>query len=70
MPQQLRIDDECTIYHVMAQGNARQKNVRDDTDRRRLIDGLERPVACHNWERHHCVAIHSRAIRATVNRCW
>ena len=28
------------VYHVMARGNAWQKIVRDDADRRRLIDGL------------------------------
>jgi hypothetical protein len=28
----------------MAQGNARQKVVRDDADRQRLIDGLEHSV--------------------------
>jgi putative transposase len=33
----------------MARGNARQKIVRDDADRRRLIDGLERSVVPHGW---------------------
>ena len=31
-------------------GNARQKIVRDDADRRRLIDGLEHTVIRHGWE--------------------
>jgi hypothetical protein len=34
----------------MARGNARQKIVRDDADRRLLIDGLEQTVARHDWE--------------------
>jgi REP element-mobilizing transposase RayT len=34
----------------MARGNARQKIVRDDADRRRLIDGLEQTVVRHDWE--------------------
>ena len=37
MPRRLRIEFEGAIYHVMARGNARQKIVRDDADRRRLI---------------------------------
>jgi REP element-mobilizing transposase RayT len=38
------------IYHEMARGNARQKIVRDDADRRRLIDGLEQSVVRHGWD--------------------
>ena len=37
MPRRLRIEFEGAIYHVMARGNARQKIVRDDADRRRLV---------------------------------
>ncbi len=50
MPRRLRIEFEGAIYHVMARGNARQKIVRDDADRRRLIDGLEQSVVRHGWE--------------------
>jgi putative transposase len=50
MPRRLRIEFEGAIYHVMARGNARQKIVRDDADRRRLVDGLERTVIRHGWE--------------------
>jgi putative transposase len=50
MPRRLRIEFEGAIYHVMARGNARQKIVRDDADRRRLIDGLEQTVVRHGWE--------------------
>jgi hypothetical protein len=35
----------------MARGNARQKIVRDDADRRRLIDRLEQAVIRHARER-------------------
>jgi REP element-mobilizing transposase RayT len=34
----------------MARGNARQKIVRDDADRHRLIDGLEQAVIRYAWE--------------------
>ncbi len=50
MPRRLRIEFEGAIYHVMARGNARQKIVRDDADRRRLISGLEQAVVRHGWE--------------------
>ena len=50
MPRRLRIEFEGAIYHVMARGYARQKIVRDDADRRRLIDGLEHTVVRHGWE--------------------
>ncbi len=50
MPRRLRIEFEGAIYHVMARGNARQKIVRDDADRRRLIDSLQRAVVRHGWE--------------------
>jgi putative transposase len=50
MPRRLRIEFESASYHVMAQGNARQKVVRDDADPRRLIDGLEHTVVRHGRE--------------------
>ena len=50
MPRRLRIEFEGAIYHVMARGNARQKIVRDDADRRRLVDGLEQSVVRHGWD--------------------
>jgi len=50
MPRRLRIEFEGAIYHVMSRGNARQKIVRDDADRRRLIDGLEQSVVRHGWD--------------------
>ena len=50
MPRRLRIEFEGAIYHVMARGNARQKIVRDDSDRRRLVEGLEHTVVRSGWE--------------------
>jgi putative transposase len=50
MPRRLRIEFEGAIYHVMARGNARQKIVRDDADRQRLIEGLEQAVIRYGWE--------------------
>jgi len=50
MPRRLRIEFEGAIHHVMARGSARQKSVRDDADRRRLIAGLETAVVCYGWE--------------------
>jgi putative transposase len=50
MPRRLRIEFEGAIYHIMARGNARQKIVRDDADRRRLVDGLEQTVMRCGWE--------------------
>jgi putative transposase len=45
MPRRLRVEFEGAIYHVMARGNARQKIVREDADRGRLIEGLEQTVS-------------------------
>jgi putative transposase len=50
MPRRHWIELEGAIYHVTARGNARQKIVRDDADRRRLIDALEQTVVRHDWE--------------------
>jgi putative transposase len=50
MPRRLRVEFEGAIYHVMARGNARQKIVRDDADRGRLIEGLEQTVSRCGWE--------------------
>jgi REP element-mobilizing transposase RayT len=50
MPRRRRIEFEGAIYHVTARGNARQRIVRDDADRRRLIGGLEHAVVRYGWE--------------------
>ena len=50
MPRRPRIEFEGAIYHVMARGNARQRIVRDDHDRERLVDDLRRTVLRCGWE--------------------
>ena len=50
MPRRPRIEFECAIYHVMARGNARQRIVRDDHDRERLLDDLRRTMLRYGWE--------------------
>ena len=50
MARRLRIEYEGAIYHIMARGNARQKIVRDDVDRTRLVGGLEHTVSRCGWE--------------------
>jgi REP element-mobilizing transposase RayT len=50
MSRRLRIEFEGAIYHVMVRGNARQKIVRDDADRQRLVEGLEHAVLRCGWE--------------------
>jgi hypothetical protein len=50
MPRRLRIEFEHAVYQVMARGNARQKIVRDDSDRRRLTDGSEQGVVRYGWQ--------------------
>ena len=50
MPCRLRIEYPGAIYHVMARGNGRQDIVRDDRDRQRWLDTLERTVNVLRWE--------------------
>ena len=50
MPRRPRIEFEGAIYHVMARGNARQRIIRDDHDRERLLDDLRRTVLRCGWE--------------------
>ena len=65
MPRRLRIEFEGAIYHVMTRGNARQKIVLDDADRRRLIDGLEQSVVRHGWD-----LLCLRRLGAAVTSCY
>ncbi len=46
MARPLRIEFAGAIYHVMSRGNARQLIFSNDTDRQRLVDGLE-DAGCH-----------------------
>jgi putative transposase len=50
MPRRLRLEFDGAIYHVMARGNARQEIVRDDTDRTRLLEDLQRATIRSGWE--------------------
>jgi REP element-mobilizing transposase RayT len=50
MSRRLRIEFEGAIYHVMARGHGRQKIVRDEADRQRLVQGLEHTVIRSGWE--------------------
>lgn len=49
MPRRLRLQYQGAIYHLMARGNGRQDIVRDDDDRRRLLDHLARAVDRCSW---------------------
>ncbi len=40
------------LYHVMSRGNERRAIVRDDADRQRRLDWLQRTVATYGWRLH------------------
>jgi len=50
MPRRLRLEYPQAIHHLMARGNARQDIVRDDADRQKWVELLERTVTVHGWE--------------------
>src|SRR5262249_37921539 len=50
MPRRLRIQYPGAIYHVMARGNGRQDIVRDDADRDRLQQELDRAAVRFGWK--------------------
>src|SRR5271169_1035762 len=52
MARPLRIELAGGLYHVMSRGNERRAIVRDDADRQRRLDGLQRTVATHGWRLH------------------
>lgn len=52
MARPLRIEFAGAVYHVMSRGNERRAIVRDDSDRQRRIDWLERTVRTYNWKVH------------------
>ena len=49
MARRLRVQYPGTIYHLMAHGNDRQDIVRDDADRDRLVEHLERAAVRYSW---------------------
>ena len=54
---------------MVARGNARQKIVRDDADRRRLSDGLEGTVVRRDWELL-CNVVMGNHIRLKMRNSW
>jgi len=52
MARPLRIEFAGAIYHVVSRGNERRPIVRDDRDRRRRIDWLQRTVETYGWRLH------------------
>jgi len=52
MARPLRIELPGGLYHVMSRGNERRAMVRDDADRQRRLDWLERTVETYGWRLH------------------
>ena len=52
MARPLRIELAGGLYHVMSRGNERGAIVRDDADRQRRLDWLERTVQTYGWRLH------------------
>jgi REP-associated tyrosine transposase len=50
MARPLRIEFEGATYHVTSRGNRREQIVRDDHDRQRWLDWVERVVERYRWE--------------------
>jgi REP element-mobilizing transposase RayT len=52
MARPLRIEFAGALYHVMSRGNERKAIVRDDADRQRRLDWLQRTVETYRWRLH------------------
>jgi putative transposase len=52
MARPLRIELAGGLYHVMSRGNERRAIVRDDVDRQRRLDWLERTIQTYGWRLH------------------
>ena len=52
MARPLRIELAGGLYHVMSRGNQRRAIVRDDADRQRRLDWLQRAVQTYGWRLH------------------
>jgi len=52
MARPLRIEFAGALYHVMSRGNARGLIVRDDADRARRLEWLQRTVETYRWRLH------------------
>ena len=49
MARPLRIQFSGAVYHVIARGNERKPIVRDDDDREKRVDWLQRAVETYGW---------------------
>ena len=49
MARPLRIELAGGLYHVMSRGNTRRAIVRDDADRQRRLDWLQRTAETYGW---------------------
>ncbi len=52
MARPLRVELAGGLCHVMSRGNERRPIVRDDADRQRRLDWLQRTVETYNWRLH------------------
>ncbi len=52
MARPLRVELAGGLYHVMSRGNERRPIVRDDADRQRRLDWLQRTVEIYGWRLH------------------
>ncbi len=50
MARPLRIEYASALYHVMSRGNERRPMARDDMDRQRRLEWLQRTVDSYDWE--------------------
>jgi REP element-mobilizing transposase RayT len=49
MARPLRIQFPGAVYHVISRGNERKPIVRDDDDREKRVDWLQRAVETYGW---------------------
>ena len=49
MARPLRIQFPGAVYHVISRGNERKPIVRDDDDREKRLDWLQRAVETYGW---------------------
>ena len=60
MARPLRIQFSGALYHVVSRGNERRGIVRDDKDRERRVEWLQRTVEKHGWRLHAFVLLPAR----------
>ncbi len=57
MARPLRIEFPGALYHVISRGNERRHIVRDDADRQRRLEWLQRTVYTYGWKLHAFVSM-------------